>query len=422
MKIISVHFTLIVYVGLVLVLTSCVSHPTIQPHIKSLVSDHNFDAAVDVLNTHSRNYGKHSEFLFHLDQGAVLHYAGSYRESIDAFEKAKQIYDDLYTKSLTRQAGTWVTNDAFAPYGGEDFERVMINVFQALNFALLNDYESALVEARNVDYQLKFLNQHYNPEKRNVYKEDAFARFLMGIMYESMGTMEGVNDAVISYRKALDIYQEDFLLNYDLNVPSVLSDNALASARMLDSGALDEKAEIYIIYYRGYVPEKQQVKIPIPIPDGFILQIAFPTYELVDLPEERQVWEVRQEADIYPVLLEKVHDLGRVAQLNLENRRARVIAKTIVRSGARYMIEKEIEKDMRKEGHDKVAKWFRYFSNLLNLNLEQADLRSWQTLPQEIYLGRLVLNPGTYGVFVGEYLVKEVSLNSGEKTFVSYRD
>ena len=113
-------------------IVSCASAPTIQPQINGLVVAEKFDRAAKLLDSQSqtKSYGSNNELLYLLDRGMVYHLAGNYPESIKTFAAAKQKYDELYTKSLTKIAATWLVNDYNAPYRGEDFERVMINIFQ----------------------------------------------------------------------------------------------------------------------------------------------------------------------------------------------------------------------------------------------------------------------------------------------------
>ena len=83
------------------------------------------------------SYGERNRLLYLLDYGLVLHISGKHQESIRVFEEAKKIYDQMYTISLSNEATTWLINDNTAPYRGEDFERAMINLFQAMNFRFI---------------------------------------------------------------------------------------------------------------------------------------------------------------------------------------------------------------------------------------------------------------------------------------------
>ena len=51
------------------------------------------------------------------------------------------------------------------PYYGDDFERAMIHVFNALNYVYLKQLDDALVEARRVDLFLNKLQTDYGHKK-----------------------------------------------------------------------------------------------------------------------------------------------------------------------------------------------------------------------------------------------------------------
>ena len=70
-------------------------------------------------------------------------------------------------------------------------------------------------------------------------------------------------------------------------------------------------------------------------------------------------------------------------------------------------IEKEYGRD--------TARWFGYLSSMYNLTTERADLRSWQTLPDQIRLARLMVDPGDYEIFFDDHPLDSVSIKAGEK-------
>ena len=248
--------------------------------MRVLLAQGRYRQAVSFLDSNKKSYGRNNLLLYLLNKGCILHFSGEYRQSIDILEKAKQEYDRLYTKSATGIAGTWLMNEYAAPYRGEDFERVMINIFQALNYSLLDNIEEALVEARDVDLKLRLINNRYGPNEKNAYKEDAFARFFMGILYEALKSNDGYNDAYISYSKALEIYRDDYAKNYNVRPPSLLKENLLAAAEFMEKSIRRaQKAEVYLIQYNGLLPSKTETTIPIPLPDGYIVSLAFSQYK-----------------------------------------------------------------------------------------------------------------------------------------------
>ena len=191
-------------------LSSCASVMKVQPQVGRLTASGRYGQALGILDRQQAVYGKNNQLLFLLEKGMVLHRNGQYQESVAVFEEAKSLWEELYTASLSKITASWVVNDYALPYRGEDFERIMMNIFQALNFAALGDFESALVEARDVDSKLEVINGQYSPGQKNVYREDAFARLLAGILYESAGSYADRNDAFISYEKAYEAYAGDY--------------------------------------------------------------------------------------------------------------------------------------------------------------------------------------------------------------------
>ncbi|MCG2711023.1 MAG: hypothetical protein L6416_01645, partial [Candidatus Omnitrophica bacterium] len=280
--------------SLVFLTTSCASFPKSQPQIEALLISNNYEQALQILTQGKNAYGTNNELLYLLDKGFLEHLNSDYSQSIETLAKAQMKFDELYTESIGKIAATWVFNDYSAAYHGEDFEHVFINVFQALNYIMLGKYEDAIVEARDVDSKLNAINTQYKADQKNVYKEDAFIRMLMGILYEAGNSREDINDAYISYAKAAEIYEEDYNKNYGLTAPEILKENILTTAREMGRRefnkakenyadtqliTLQEKrktSEVYLIHYNGISPVKIEDSVTIPTLEGNIVKVAFP--------------------------------------------------------------------------------------------------------------------------------------------------
>ncbi len=421
-------------------LCSCTTYPTIAPQVNSLIVAEKFRTALKVLDVNKEGYGKVNELLYLLDRGLVLHMARRYEESIQTFEQAKLKYDALYTKSLTNLGATWAINDYRAPYHGEDFERVMVNIFEALNYAALGNVEEALVEARDVDSVLLSINARYDSRQKNVYKEDAFARFLMGVLYEWEATPAGLNDAYISYAKAVEIYENDYQSHYDVKVPALLKENLLAVAQwmgdeefrkyhkkfsdvsFLSLADKKKKAQVYVIHYTGLSPIKHEDSLVFPLPGGYLNRVAFPKYDKRIYEEPASVFSARS-ARGGPFLIptELSEDVGGIAIKNLDNRRGRVMAKAVLRPLGKYAVERVAEGELDKNDGGQSADVLRTLGSAYNVFSEQADLRSWQTLPDQIRIGRLVLSPGEYTFYMNKKDLGKFDLKAGEKKFLVVR-
>ena len=147
-------------------------------------------------------YGSRNRLLYSMDRGMTLHLAGDYVQSNNLLEQASMEVERLYTRSIRTETAAFLTNDNMLPFEGDPYEHVMINVVKALNYAAMGQLTEAVVEARQIDHRLNVLAD--SAKEKDGYREDAFARYLTGVLYESTGDM---NNAFIAYRKAYDIYE-----------------------------------------------------------------------------------------------------------------------------------------------------------------------------------------------------------------------
>jgi hypothetical protein len=116
---------------------------------------------------------------------------------------------------------------------------------------------------------------------------------------------------------------------------------------------------------------------------------------------------------------------------DLNSRKASVLAKAILRPALKYFIERKQKETIEKRHGETTADGFAILSNIYNFVSEQADLRSWQSLPAQIRVARLFLSAGHYkltseGLGEDNSLIRaekigEVELRPGETRFVIIR-
>jgi hypothetical protein len=428
---------------------SCAASIKHYPHINQCLLKQDYDSACKLVQKNKKEYPKRNAALYYLDEGITFHLAGRYSESNESFSRAESIMDELYTKSLSKEAASFLISDNTVPYRGEDFEKAMVNLFMALNYATLGAWEDSLVEARKVDNKLLVINANYDEDKKNVYKEDAFIRFLMGTLYEADGEL---NDAFISYRKAEEIYRVDYLPNYGVRPPEFLIENLITAAEgmgfyremeeiqskypLVACRNLSEKrgmVELFLVHYNGIGPEKVEDSFAIPMPDGYIMKMAYPRFvrKNFQISHAEVTLKNRQERPCarFPTLL--MEDIGAIARTNLDNRINRIKAKAIARATTKYLASKAAEK----AATDKKGQWagllVKVAANVASVATEQADIRHWRLLPAEIRVGRTLIPPGDYsgeidfvddrGAIVGSKVIKPFSVEAGEKRFFIFR-
>ncbi|MCB4790365.1 MAG: hypothetical protein LHV68_00595 [Elusimicrobia bacterium] len=452
-------------------LAGCATTTNYYDNLNKLLTQGKFSDAV-ALNEGSKDdiYGKKNALLYYLDRGMLLHYNGNYTESSLSFEKAKKYSEEYFTKSITTEASTLLISDNMRPYYGEDFEQALVRVFCAINYIFLNQEDDALVEARQVDQFLKTLKVNYG--FKDVYTEDAFVRYLMGMLYENKGE---INDAFISYRQALDAYKY-YVKNYGVSTPKELVYDALKTAKKL--GFSDEIREIeqeyqlkqkdtasaggelVVIHYNGLCPvkidhffeisfgkgwvyvenmdvkgeEEQQVEQARAIVNSIAsdeqIRLAFPKYVRENYAVQNLGVKVTALNGLSSTGV-MAEDIGAIAIKGLEDRINRIRAKTIARGVIKFVLAQKVTSKV-KESSGEVSAWFaKTLLKTVSAATEASDKRSWRSLPDKINLARISLPEGTHSVEVKFYdksnnevknqVLNNIKIVKGKKTFVALR-
>jgi hypothetical protein len=396
---------------------SCATKVKHYPVINQCLSNQNYEQALKVIKDNKDAYPKRNAALYYMEEGILAHFALRYKESNESLSRAEQIMDELYTR--------------------------------ALNYVGLGLSDEALVEARKVDNKLNIINSRYSEDKKNVYKEDAFIRFLMGVLYEADGED---NDAFISYRKAEEIYRTDYRQNYGISPPVLLIENLLSSAKAMDfieelteiQGQYSDvtfrapakkkaMAEIYLIHYNGLGPEKFEKRWVVPLPDGYLVKVAYPKFKEIHYQIVRGVTTLKNlksgvSYEFSTILMENI---GSIAVKNLENRTGRIKAKAIARATTKYLATKAVSKKVKEKEGNLAGLLVQVAGNIASVATEQADIRHWRLLPAEIRVGRIAVPPGKYegrisfvnasGATITSREIERFAVERGEKRFITYR-
>lgn len=421
---------------------SCASLDPLQSQVESLLISHQTTQALQrIEGAREKGYGRRNRLLYELDRGLVLTLAERWAEATGAFENAKNILDELYTASLTAEAGSFMINDLTLPYAGEDFEAAQVHYFEAKCYAGQGKFEEALVEARQTDLLLNRLNDRYD-EHKNVYREDAFLRYFSALLWEAAGHP---NDALIADEKAWEAYTGSYAeAGYATPPPEGLRADLLRLSAALGiradawRGTLGESdsqpiphgwGEVVLFHESGFAPRKVENRITVPMPDGYLLPVALPRFER--RPPALTRVELRAGEEGPSARGEFVQDLEGIAVKNLEDRMLRVTAKAIARATAKYLAAKAAQKETKKQtGDDEKAKNVFRLMNALHAAMERADTRSWRLLPARIHVARLRLPAGTHDLLarasgaggVGEdHAFPSVSVPAGGKVFLFWR-
>jgi len=449
---------ILIFIALLLAFAlNCAHHPAKMETIRRLMASDGYRSALDEFDKMDRKEG---DVLYLLEWGLLLHYAGEYGRSNEVFERAEVLSEDLYTKSISREAAAMITSDLSLEYVPKPHEQVLINYFRALNYIFLGDKEGALVECRKAGDKLML----YSEDDRRPYRRDAFIEYLTGILYEWDGE---TNNAFISYRNAAWgywIYDQRF----GVAEPPFLACDILRTARSLgfteeaarfgpeDVASCDSQsggpglAKVVVFLEQGFVPARQEWSVSVPIlkseakgahlhpydfSAGIRSRIYGHTYDAGDIAYFLRVAlplypRLTSQPDVPALLLNgrriEAHlceDVFAIAKEELDHDMPRIVAKTLARALIKYKAKDAIE--------DSYGKIWGAIANIAGAATEQADLRTWLSLPRAIHIAEVYTEPGSYDLLPqqagpsseagSDQQAVQLELDAGTTTFVRIR-
>lgn len=413
--------------GAFLLLNACASsavftaYPRQIASIKEQIDDDQYQVALETLDKRRQGADK---ILYLLERGRTAQIARDYETSTRDYEAAIQAIEKNERKARITASGSLATgaailiNDNAIPYEERPYERVFLHHYQALNYLLSGDLEAAAVEARRANEQQQLaLDQHEDElaeiedrhpadlassnEFTNSFDElraaaghvknsfqNAYTFYLSGVIWEIAGRP---NDAYIDYKKALEIFPDNPYVQRDVlrlaRDLSMREDLARFEGRFRvedpDYDAAD--GEIVVFFDSGYLPEKQEIKIPIATANG-LYAVALPTY-------------LREWRRTVPLTLAtaKSRTLGVTSPIvNVQALAAKALEEELPGILTRQVLRVAAKVETTRQSRDAFGAVGAVMSNLFNFVTESADLRSWLTLPNEAQIFRASLQPGRH--------------------------
>ncbi|MGQ7847883.1 hypothetical protein ACUNV4_25540 [Granulosicoccus sp. 3-233] len=304
-------------------------------------------SAREALQTLSEaDVSRRDRLLLYLDRGLVAQAAGEFETSIAAFDSALRLVDELDYVSLRDQSSALLTSDWATRYSGEYSERLWIHTFQMLNFLLIDEPQGAAVEARRAAAVYE--------EHGEVLKQDVFTRALMALSFAAAGQNDS---AGVEYRRL----EEDF-------------------GTSLQQPLARDQSELVLFVASGFI----EPKLPGDLFIDINARISFPYYpESYSSPP---VIRILDESESLPIIRSDTQ-LLRISSDSLAERGKRIAARQALRIAAKYSVSDAIAEQDALAGN---------IARLIFLAIEQADTRSWETLPAWLTLVRTQLPPGSH--------------------------
>ncbi len=415
---------------------SCGTYNSKTSEIENDLLNGNFDNAIVNIDKSKFLRKDRNRLLYLMEKGKLEHLKGNYEASNSLLEEAYIMIDDKIKTNVGQAISGKLTNPMAEPYKGEDFEKVTIHYYKALNYFQLGMPDEALVEAKRINIKLLEFNEKYT-ENKNKYTEDAFSQILQGILYESTGD---INNAFIAYRNAEDIYNKDGGQFFGVPMPEQLKKDLLRTSKQLGfieehkaylkkfnmpAPASQPAGEAIVFWENGLGPAKDQIvitasggsgvfygsymdgdimeQILIPIPPGTdigsINAIAIPKYRrrenyyskaAIIVDGKEQQFELSQ--DFYPIAKQCLKDRMLRETINLVLRFASKKAGSAL-LGA--LAEQALGSD--------AGELTKLGADVAGAATEKADTRNWQSLPATIGYARVPLKEGVNKFLLRKY-------------------
>ena len=412
----------------------------------------------DAYNYLKKNAPKKPDIPYLYELGLTAHYANLFAESSKAFEEAEMIAEERFTKSVSKEALSLITTDKLRPYTSSLYERLLSHYYSALNYIYVGNLDGAQVECRRATN----LIQYFKGEDEDYdFFGTGFLAHFCGMVFEASGEL---NDALISYKQAEEYYQ-NASEKTGVSMPEDVGHSLVRVSRKLgfaddyeryrkqfgEPPRLPENyGELILFYESGYVPRKTEQSLTFPIlkTDKFgedddkntiafartirtreglvveeikleyLLRVAIPT-----IRSNRPYFKgIRVSVGDEIANGELIEDIETMAIETLEAKRTVILIRTLVRALGKYLIFRKANKENKVLGA---------IVNLAGVVTESADTRSWQTLPNQIFMVRMPLPAGTHTLKLSflnssgqgsrSKSVGDVKISEKQTTFLNYR-
>ncbi|TYK64478.1 hypothetical protein CWS31_015545 [Colwellia echini] len=448
--------------------------------VKAAQKRGDFQQAISLVPLRSEGDGTYSLSL--LEKGRLEYLASNWLLSQENFEVVyQQVREQEQAAKIQISRGvenvaSVVSNDNAIRYDIPYYEQSMLNSYQALNYLNNNDLSGALVEIRRANLvqnkalktnqqaieesQQKMANKGLSqqnldsryPSQNNVIGnvkngfQNAYTFYLSGVLYEAAGQS---NDAYIDYKKALEIYPTNTVLQKDVwrlanqlgmnddiqrfnkhfagditqPQPTITqastTENSSAQIKPTDDTSLSSETSIttsgqlIIIVEQGIINSKQEVSFNLPLyinRDVRFYSVALPIY-----PDQLQRYpglSLSYQGQQYHS--EEIVRLQSLAAKQLQDQMPAIVTRQIVR----LVAKEQIRQEMARKGGD-IGN---ILANLYNIVSEKADTRSWSTLPDSIEILKLDLATGQHVLDLNVNGIKRtitVNINQDRQTLVT---
>lgn len=390
----------------ILLFSACAPyHEQLKPALNAYYNGDFKEAAEFADRIHAR---KADRLLSYLDKAFIYHVAKEYKKSIKYFKKADNLSEKYQKNTALENIGAVLTNDNLLFYIAHRYERLLIHVFQMLNFAAIGDLEGALVEVRRIN--TLFPNIYDDSEKQDFMKS-SLNSYLSAIMWEANGLC---NDAFIDYKRIKKLKYKLENLDKDI-VRTKICSGFMVNNDIIKLSRTNRKPNIVIILESGRSPVKISTEH-----EAELQVIPVPQYINIPSNADKAKLTIDDNSKYILSSLEPIEEsLQNVLKDQMPAIIARATARLVVKEGAAAIISEEVSEELG------------LLISVIGFLTNRADLRSWRTLPKEVMVWKGNLSEGNHTIVLDilEYndtkvasIKADINIISDETKFLIFRN
>lgn len=359
-------------------------------------------------NNSGVSVSKDKDILYYLEKGELLTLDNNYLEGRDTWLKADELVREWEESvksdpsKVIGDIGSYLINDKARRYDGQDYEKVMLSTNLTLSHVMQGNYDLARVEMKKT-YEREKLIESFREKEYDKLQEQGKSQnvttdikqmkdYPMGELDspEVSGLKNGFQNAFSHYLAGyfFEVTGEKSLAEPGYRNALQLAPNSRAAQIGLKEigrrrpGA--NESDVLFVVESGFAPSWKSITIPVPVPrkNGLMATpLSFPMIKSESpgfVPSSISVAGKQ-------VPVETLTNIDAMARRQLKDQMPGILLRTVIRAVVKSVAQDQAYKSSLGLG---------VVTNVATVVTEQADDRSWRTLPEKISIARAILPKG----------------------------
>ncbi|HDZ4329232.1 TPA: hypothetical protein RTB68_001105 [Campylobacter jejuni] len=347
----------------------------------------------DFFNQNLEKIKKNDDVIYTgLNAGLIARNCGDFNKSNVFFDAAEESYKydvDLENvgSKATKFVGTTLLNDTIVDYDGSLYERIMVNIYKALNYMEEDDYENARVEFnralmrqdkakedknydKNMNENSKVIEEQYD----NLFKEFDTTKNFINPYATYLASIFFFMDK--DYRKAADLFREVAII-YPKN-KTIKKEAKIFKEYATKIKVKKAKKYVFVVYENGFGVVKDEFALTLPfIVDKKIISTNIALQTLKKREASFANLNINGQNTNDFVDLDNI--VATEFKINMPAMIAKALAQTIIKTTLNVAVA----------NNDSTGGWLSLATAVATAATNKADMRSWRGLPKSIAIATI---------------------------------